>query len=89
MAALIYFYGKEISKHPYTVKDNSQNISFFNEVWKGKKIDKVVTETLSNKKLWNENLAEIYPLKNTLAQALNAIASHDKISEAYQTFHRL
>ena len=89
MAALIYFYGKEISKHPYPLKDDPKNISFFNEIWKDNKIEKVVTETLSNTELWGQNLAEIGPLKDNLTQALNAIASHHKISEAHQVYKNL
>ncbi len=89
MAALIYFYGKEISKHNHPLKDDPQIISFFNDIWKDNKIEKVVTETLSNSKLWDQNLTEIGPLKNTLTQALNAITSHDKISEAYHVFQSL
>ena len=89
MAALIYFYGKEISKHPYPLKDDPQNISFFNEIWKDNKIEKVVTETLSNTELWGQNLAEIGPLKDNITQALNAIASHHKISEAHRVYKNL
>jgi tagaturonate reductase len=89
MAALIYFYSKDISKHPYTLKDDPQNISFFNEIWKDNKIEKVVTETLSNTQLWGQNLAEISPLKDSLTQAINAIASHKKISQAHQVYINL
>lgn len=89
MAALIYFYGKEISKHPHPLKDDSKNILFFNKIWKDNKIEKVVSETLSNTELWGQNLAEIIPLKDSLTQALNIIASHQKISEAHQVYKNL
>ncbi len=86
MAALIYFYGKDVSKHPYSIKDDPKNITFFNQIWKDNNIEKVVLETLSNTDLWDQNLSEISPLKDTLTQALNAIASHNEINEAYQFF---
>lgn len=89
MAALIYFYGKEISKHPHPLKDDPKNISFFNEVWKDNNVKKVVTETLSNIELWGQNLAEIGPLKDKLTQALNAIATHRRISQAHQVYKNL
>lgn len=86
MAALIYFYGKEISKHPYPIKDDPKNVSFFNEIWRVNNIEKVVSETLSNTDLWDQNLAVNTPLKDLLTHALSSIASHDKISDAYQFF---
>ena len=86
MAALIYFYGKEVSKHPHPIKDDPKIIAFFNQIWSDKNIEKVILETLSNYDLWDQNLAEISPLKDTLTQALNAIASHNKINKAYQFF---
>ena len=86
MAALIYFYGKEISKHPYPLKDDPEIIAFFNKIWSERNIEKVVLETLSNTDLWDKNLAEISPLKYSLTKALNALATHDKINEAYQFF---
>ena len=89
MAALIFFYGKEISKHPHPLKDDPQNILFFEEIWKNNEIEKIVSETLSNIALWDQNLAKIGPLKDTLTQALNAIVTHDKISEAYPVFKSL
>jgi mannitol-1-phosphate/altronate dehydrogenase len=89
MAALIYFYGKEISKHPHPLKDDPKNISFFNEIWKDNNVKKVVTETLSNTELWGQNLAEISPLKEKLTQAINAIASHQRISQAHQAYKNL
>ena len=88
-AALIYFYGKEVSKHPYPIKDDPQNISLFKEIWKENKIEKVVEKTLANSILWDQNLAEIDPLKDVLNQALNAIASNKKICEAYSVYLRL
>ncbi|MDG1027628.1 MAG: tagaturonate reductase [Flavobacteriaceae bacterium] len=89
MAALFYFYGKEISKHPHPLKDDPQNILFFKKVWENNEVEKVVSETLSNTALWDQNLAEIDPLKDCLTQALNAIVSHNKISEAYHVFQSL
>lgn len=89
MAALFYFYGKEISKHPHPLKDDPQNILFFKKVWENNEVEKVVSETLSNTALWDQNLAEIDPLKDCLTQALNAIVSHNKISEAYHLFQSL
>lgn len=89
MAALIYFYGKEISKHPHPIKDDQQNITFFNEIWKDNKVDKVVSKTLSNTKFWDQNLAEMSPLKHSVTKALNVIASHNKISEAYKVYKNL
>ena len=86
MAALIYFYGKEVSKHPHPIKDDPKNIAFFNQIWSDNNIEKVILETLSNTDLWDQNLAEISPLKDTLTHALNAIASHNKINKAYQFF---
>ena len=86
MAALIYFYGKEVSKHPYPLKDDPEIIAFFNKIWSKRNIEKVALETLSNTNLWNKNLAEISPLKYSLTKALNALATHDKINEAYQFF---
>ena len=86
MAALIYFYGKEVSKHPYPLKDDPEIIAFFNKIWSERNIEKVVLETLSNTDLWDKNLAEISPLKYSLTKALNALANHDKINEAYQFF---
>ncbi|MAV80138.1 MAG: hypothetical protein CBD31_05235 [Flavobacteriaceae bacterium TMED171] len=88
-ASLIYFYGKEVSKHPYPIKDDPQKISLFREIWKENKIEKVVEKTLTNSVLWDQNLAEIDPLKDALNQALNAIASNNKISEAYSVYQRL
>tara|TARA_A100001011_G_C14256977_1_gene820488 strand:- start:525 stop:1802 length:1278 start_codon:yes stop_codon:yes gene_type:complete len=88
-ASLIYFYGKEVSKHPYPIKDDPQKISLFREIWKENKIEKVVEKTLTNSVLWDQNLAEIDPLKDVLNQALNAIASNNKISEAYSVYQRL
>ena len=87
--ALIYFYGKEVSKHPYPIQDDPQNISLFEEIWKENDIEKVVEKTLSNRGLWDQNLAEITPLKKTLNQALNSIASNNKISESYYVYQRL
>jgi tagaturonate reductase len=89
MAALFYFYGKEISKHPLPLKDDPQNILFFKKVWENNEVEKVVSETLSNTALWDQNLAEIDPLKDCLTQALNAIVSHNKINEAYHVFQSL
>ena len=86
MAALIYFYGKEVSKHPYPLKDDPEIIAFFNKIWSERNIEKVVLETLSNTDLWDKNLAEISPLKYLLTKALNALATHDKINEAYEFF---
>ena len=86
MAALIYFYGKEVSKHPYPLKDDPEIIAFFNKIWSERNIEKVVVETLSNTDLWDKNLAEISPLKYSLTKALNALATHDKINEAYQFY---
>ena len=40
MAALIYFYGKEVSKHPYPLKDDPEIIAFFNKIWSKKKYRK-------------------------------------------------
>ena len=87
--ALIYFYGKKVSKHPYPIQDNPQNISLFEEIWKENDIEKVVEKTLSNRGLWDQNLAEITPLKKTLNHALNSIASNNKISESYYVYQRL
>ena len=89
MAALIYFYGKEVSKHPYPLKDDPEIIAFFNKIWSKRNIEKVVLETLSNTDLWDKNLAEISPLKYSLTKALNASAKHDKINEAYQFSNQL
>ena len=89
MAALFYFYGNEISKHPHPLKDDPQNILFFKKVWENNEIEKVVSETLSNTALWDQNLARIGPLKDRLTNALNAIVSQDKISEAYHVFQSL
>ena len=86
MAALIYFYGKEVSKHSYPLKDDPEIIAFFNKIWSKRNIEKVVVETLSNTDLWDKNLADISPLKDSLTKALNALATHDKINEAYQFF---
>ena len=86
MAALIYFYGKEVSKHPYPLKDDPEIIAFFNKIWSKRKIEKVALKTLSNTDLWDKNLADISPLKDSLTKALNALATHDKINEAYQFF---
>ena len=89
MAALIYFYGKEVSKHTYSIKDDPKNITFFNQLWKDNNIEKVVLETLSNTALWGQNLAQISPLKDSLTQALNTIISQDKISDAHRIFQNL
>ena len=86
MAALIYLYGKEVSKHSYPLKDDPEIIAFFNKIWSERNIEKVVLETLSNTDLWDKNLAEISPLKYSLTKALNALATHDKINEAYQFY---
>ena len=88
-AALIYFYGKEVSQHPYHLKDDPNLISFFNEVWRDNKIEKVADKILSSTSLWDQDLTEIAPLKNSLQSALQAITSHPKISEAYQAFINL
>jgi tagaturonate reductase len=88
-ASLIYFYGKEVSQHPYPLKDDPNLISFFNEVWKNKDIEKVTNKILSNTSLWDQDLTEIAPLKNSLQSALQAIISSSKISEAYQAFKNL
>ena len=89
LAALIYFYGKDVSKHNYQLHDDPKNIKFFNSIWRNNKNEKVVIETLSNAELWGENLVKIEPLKENLTQALNAITSHKKISEAYKVFKNL
>lgn len=89
MAALIYFYGKEVSKHNYSIKDDTKNITFFNQLWKDNNIEKVVLETLSNTALWGQNLAQISPLKDNLTQALSTIVSQDKISDAHRIFQNL
>jgi tagaturonate reductase len=86
MAALIYFYGKEVSKHPHPLNDDPKNISFFNEIWKDNEVAQVVEKTLSNTSLWDQNLNETLPLKGPLNSALSAISTHDKISEAFQAF---
>ena len=78
-----------MSKHPYPIQDDPQNISLFEEIWKENDIEKVVEKTLSNRGLWDQNLAEITPLKKTLNQALNSIASNKKISESYYVYQRL
>ena len=88
-AALIFFYGKEVSKHPYPIKDDPHNISLFEEIWNENEIEKVVEKTLSNSGLWGQNLAKITPLKDTLNQALKSIALNNKISEAYSVYQRL
>ena len=88
MAALFYFYGKKISKHSYPLKDDSKYILFFNQVWKENKKEKVVENILSNTTLWDQNLAEIIPLKDSLIAALNAITSHHKISDAHKFFQK-
>ena len=78
-----------MSKHPYPIQDDPQNISLFEEIWKENDIEKVVEKTLSNRGLWDQNLAKITPLKQTLNQALNSIASNNKISESYYVYQRL
>ena len=89
LAALIYFYGKDVSKHNYQLHDDPKNITFFNSIWRNNKNEKVVIETLSNAELWGENLVKIEPLKENLTQALDTITSHQKISEAYKVFKNL
>ena len=86
MAALIYFYGKEVSQHPHPLNDDPQNLSFFQKVWKDNEVAQVAEKTLSNSSLWDQNLNETLPLKGPLSAALSAISTHDKISDAFQAF---
>ena len=87
MAALLYFYGKEVSQHQVALKDDASIIAFFDQVWKDSSVGEVVDKTLSNTALWDQNLTEVPQLKETLTQALTAITSQKTIAEAYQAFN--
>jgi tagaturonate reductase len=87
MAALLYFYGKEVSQHQVALKDDASIIAFFDQVWKDSSVVEVVDKTLTNTALWDQNLTEVPQLKETLTQALTAITSQKTIAEAYQAFN--
>lgn len=86
MGALIYFYGKEVSRHSYALQDDFAYLSFFKEVWKNNSIESIVEKTLSNSSLWDRDLTKIKPIKDQVLQALKAISTHLKISKAYEVY---
>jgi tagaturonate reductase len=86
LGALIYFYGKEVSGHSFSLKDDAANLSFFDEIWKDNSIDNIVQKTLSNTGLWDQDLTKIKPIKDQVSLSLKAISANLKISEAYEVY---
>jgi tagaturonate reductase len=86
MAALIYFYGKSMSKHSIEIKDDDAHLRFFESVWQDNTIAPLVEKTLSNRSLWDQDLNKVSGLSDTLEHALNTIVKQPTISNAYQVF---
>jgi len=86
LGALIYFYGKEVSGHSFSLKDDAAHLSFFDEIWKDNSIDNIVQKTLSNTGLWDQDLTKIKPIKDQVSLSLKAISTNLKISEAYEVY---
>ena len=80
MASLIYFYGKDISKHSYNVKDDDVIIDFFKNIWKVQSIDEISETVLSNELLWGQNLAKITPLKKEISLILRLLKNKNLVT---------
>lgn len=88
LAALIYFYGKDVSQRSYKLKDDLKNIEFFKALWRESSLEKITEKTLSNSMLWDQNLLVIKPLRTSVSFALAAIHSQKKIDDAYYLFKK-
>ena len=80
MASLIYFYGKDISKHSYSVKDETVVIDFFKNIWKMKSTDEISETVLSNELLWGQNLAKITPIKKEISLILKLLKNKNLVA---------
>ena len=80
LASLIYFYGKDISKHSYNVKDDDVIIDFFKNIWKVQSIDEISETVLSNELLWGQNLAKITPLKKEISLILRLLKNKNLVT---------
>ena len=87
LASLIYFYGKDISKHSYNVKDDTLIIDFFKNVWKMQSTDEISEAVLSNELIWGQNLARITPLKKEISQILKLLKNKNLVAafESYKS----
>jgi len=79
LASLIYFYGKDISKHSYNLKDDLVIVDFFKNTWKAKSIDEITETVLSNESLWGQNLAKIIPLRKDISQVLKLLKNQNLV----------
>jgi tagaturonate reductase len=80
LASLIYFYGKDISKHSYSVKDDTVFIDFFKNIWKMKSTDEISETVLSNELLWGQNLAKINPIKKEISLILKLLKNKNLVA---------
>ena len=85
LATLIYFYGKDLSKHSYDLKDDAVIIDFFKNTWKVESIDEITETVLSNELLWGQNLAKIIPLKKDVSQVLKLLKNQN-IAVAFENY---
>ena len=65
-AALIVFYKGEYGAQQIALKDDGYNIKFMADIWECGDLGKLVSEVLSNKKIWNQDLTAIPGLEREL-----------------------
>ncbi|WP_320130587.1 tagaturonate reductase [uncultured Sphaerochaeta sp.] len=67
------YYGIRENGDTYSVKDNAENLAFFEEAWKEKDLAKLVRNVLSSKTLWQRDLTEIEGLYKEVLVNLESI----------------
>lgn len=83
MAAFIRFYKGEMTdgkymgvradKTTYQIKDDEENLVFFNEVWKNNSTEELVLAVLKNESLWDSDLSTVEGLKEALSGYLDSM----------------
>lgn len=85
LACLIQFYKGEWNGEPTPVNDTEDILKFFKEVWSSDDIEKVVTETLSNKSFWDNDLTIVPDLSELVARFLKLL-QETGAEEAYCSY---
>jgi tagaturonate reductase len=67
---LIQFYSGKFNGDPIPLKDDAQVLEFFDKIWKGNDLNKIVSETLKREDFWGEDLSKLEGLTEIIVKDL-------------------
>jgi tagaturonate reductase len=74
-AALLFFYSGKTSQEPIPLKDDTEVLRFFTEIWQSEDMEMVVEKVLSREDFWGQDLRQVPGLRERLVKELELLHS--------------